>query len=138
MPARFEWTPELRVGVKAIDEQHQILLEDTRRLFEAWDRGDPREDITKIIHRLSDFLQVHFDTEEQYIKSILDDYDNFAHHLEEHTQFLTKSIDFLLKYHQGQEDLSKEMLEDMLEWWGRHIKVEDMELGERLHALGYA
>lgn len=138
MPDRFVWTPSLFVGVKIIDEQHQALFEDTRRLFEAWETSESRETLTPILDGLSDALQVHFATEESLMKGILDEYEGFAEHLESHTEFLTKSIDFLLKYHQEQEKPSKELLEAMLRWWVEHITIQDKELGERLRSLGYA
>jgi hemerythrin-like metal-binding protein len=138
MPSRFEWTPELLVGVKAIDEQHQALFKDTRRLLAAWENNEPRETLTPIIDGLSDAIQVHFATEESLMRGILDEYEGFAEHLETHTEFLTRSIDFLLKYHQNQEQPSKELLGNMLQWWIEHITLHDKELGERLRSLGYA
>ncbi len=138
MPSRFVWTPDLSVGVKSIDEQHKALFETVRRLFEAWDRNEPRATLTPLINELGDAFQTHLATEETLMKEILDEYENFAEHLEAHTEFKTKSIDFLLKYHQEQEVFSRELLDSIFNWWLSHIHERDKELGERLVALGFA
>jgi len=137
MPERFTWTPDLKIGIQELDVQHKLLFDNTKELFAAWDRGAPREELSLLIDRVSDDLRMHFATEERYIQSVLGEYDDFVQHLEDHTKFLTRSVDFLLKFHQGQEDLSKEMLEEILQWWLHHIENEDKELGICLRAQGY-
>jgi hemerythrin len=56
----MSWTVELKLDVKAIDDDHQKLLENLNRLHEAIVRGSPRSTIGEILTEGLQLTASHF------------------------------------------------------------------------------
>ena len=63
--AYFSWKDEYRVGVIAIDSQHQRLVSYLNDLYEAMEAGTGREKVIEILDGLIVYTKLHFKTEEE-------------------------------------------------------------------------
>ena len=66
----MEWTPDLSVGVSAIDEQHKVWFKKANDLFEAGQKRQASDYIGKLLNFLDDYTKKHFHDEEQYMMKI--------------------------------------------------------------------
>jgi len=62
-----EWSDKLSVGVEEIDTQHKSLIENINNFFEAIDRGEGTEELTRLFRFLGDYAKFHFSLEESYM-----------------------------------------------------------------------
>jgi hemerythrin len=67
--APIQWTPALAVGVPEIDAQHQELFRRSERLIAAL-RGGDRSEVARVVRYLSDYVQLHFQAEERFMREI--------------------------------------------------------------------
>jgi len=65
-----EWTPNLSVGVKHIDDQHKVWFEKANELFEAGKEKRAKEYISTMLKFLDDYTKLHFKDEEAYMEEI--------------------------------------------------------------------
>jgi len=56
------------VGVRAMDDQHGILMDTMNELRLAVVRGECREQISEVLDRLIEFTRMHFSSEEQLLE----------------------------------------------------------------------
>lgn len=60
--AYIVWKDSFNLGVKEIDEQHQLFAGYINELYDVVQSGNA-EDIVPIINKLSDYSQLHFAAE---------------------------------------------------------------------------
>ncbi len=93
----IEWTPNLSVGVKSIDDQHKTLFEKANQLFEAGKSGKTKEFISEMLDVLDNYTKQHFQSEEAYMRSI--NYPGYEDQKKMHAGFIA-ALDKLKKEHQ--------------------------------------
>ena len=58
------WNHTCSVGVRAMDDQHGILMDIMNELRQALVRGSGREQLSELLDRLIEFTRMHFWSEE--------------------------------------------------------------------------
>jgi len=81
-----EWTTNLAVGIKSIDDQHKALFASTNELLTAMASGAAETQLPQLLEFLAKYVVGHFGLEEQYM-------DRFAYpgamaHKNQHQAFL--------------------------------------------------
>ncbi len=117
------------VNVQIIDEQHKKFAELIDELYELLGLNKP-ETTKYILNQLITELQIHFNTEETFMKETK--YVNFFSHKMEHDRFLKKIEDFRNGLLQGTDKLNLELLKSCKTWFHNHIKLNDKKLGDFL------
>ncbi|MHB9035807.1 MAG: hemerythrin domain-containing protein, partial [Armatimonadota bacterium] len=56
-----QWTPDLAVGVREIDDQHRELFKRVNDLLEAMSKGKGRDEIAKVVAFLGNYVVTHFE-----------------------------------------------------------------------------
>lgn len=125
----IKWKEEYSLGIDMIDQQHQKLFEIAGRAYELLKdelRIDKYDEIVAILEELKDYAAYHFQSEEEYMKSI--GYRKYLSHKVRHDDFLEKvnSIDLYQLDHQ-QDQYLLEILEFMVNWIDKHILGEDKQ-----------
>ncbi|WP_422446740.1 bacteriohemerythrin [Thermoanaerobacterium sp. DL9XJH110] len=123
----IRWKDEYRIGVEKIDEQHKKLFEIAGRAYDLLKNEfyiDKYDRIVEILNELKDYTVYHFNSEEEYMKSI--GYRRFLSHKVEHDDFIEKinSVDFS-KIDSNQDKYILDLLEFIVNWIDKHILGRD-------------
>jgi len=132
--AIIEWTDELSVHVKQIDQEHQQLIELINLLHEAMKARSGKPAVGIAIDCLVKYAEFHFGTEETLMKTY--GYLRSAAHRIEHQAFIAKTQEFAKGFASGKLMLSMEMMSFLKDWLTHHICKVDKELGAFLNANG--
>lgn len=130
---RVRWTKELSVGITEVDNQHQELISRINSLLEAIIKGRGKEEISKTVRFLEDYIVMHFGAEEAYM--LQHNYAGYTRHLALHKEFIDKvnSIKKDLAEHGTSSETVIELNKHVVEWLIDHISIEDKAFGRFLH-----
>ena len=120
---KIEWTKNLDLEIKDIDEQHMKFLDIVIELLTAMNEKKTKTVLSKIIDDLISYAFYHFSKEERYFNQA--NYPNALQHEKEHEEFIDKVIKFKNDYEANRITLSIEIINFMNSWWTNHIRVSD-------------
>jgi hemerythrin-like metal-binding protein len=123
----FLWKKSYHIGVPEVDAQHRRLVGMINELSDAMMDRHGQRTVPHILAELSDYIQLHFETEESYMQE--NRYPGIHQHKQMHIDLTKKVVDFREKARQGQEVKAKELLDFLCSWLKNHIMVEDKEFG---------
>lgn len=126
----LQWSENLASGSSDIDTQHKELFLCVNSLLLAVDRGaTAREEVSKIVQYLTDYVVFHFGNEEKYMAKY--NYSSATAHKAQHEQFVKtfmKLRDRLMM--EGiNAPLAQEIKDLCVDWLINHIKYSDRALG---------
>lgn len=125
----FQWTADLATSVPEIDDQHKELIVRVESLLSALAQGKGRDEISRIVQFLTDYVVFHFGNEERYMQKF--GYSNTQQHRAQHELFV--KIFLRLKERLLIEGASPQLIEDarqlVVDWLVNHIKFSDRALG---------
>ncbi|MDP2136077.1 MAG: bacteriohemerythrin, partial [Sulfuritalea sp.] len=130
MAQLVSWTPDLSVGIEALDDQHRRIVDYINELHEAGLRKD-RAAIGRVLDALMEYTVSHFSFEEALMKQA--GYDFFAPHKKVHELFTRRIIEYRHRFKLG-EDVAVEIQGTLVKWLMNHIKREDMNYSAALRA----
>ena len=125
----MEWTPDLSVGVEAIDNQHKELIRRMNNFFQSME-GDNREKVLEMLSFLGDYVVTHFRDEEAL--QVRYNYPGYAEHRKLHQDFV-KDVGEMTKNikENGFTVASKAMVGMTLtSWLTLHIRRADKAVGD--------
>ena len=114
-----DWSEDLSVGVKEIDQQHKRFIVIMNDLYEALENQDERIVLGDIITQLAAYANYHFLTEEKYMDEY--DYEDTAEHKREHQALRDDIAVFGEKYQQNEEKYAQELLHFVKNWLSHHL-----------------
>ena len=117
------WQDSWRVGVRAIDEQHQNLVSLLNQLHEAMRSGRGNTVMGEILAKLISYTKAHFATEEELMQT--HGYPEFLAHRAEHHKLTAKVLAFQKEFSAGKVGLSIEVVEFLSGWLKGHILGTD-------------
>jgi hemerythrin-like metal-binding protein len=79
--------------------------------------------VDSVIGELIDYAQVHFTTEEEYLRRY--DFPDYPAHQHEHQQFIEKVQDYRRRFVEKKTRISLEIAEFLSDWWRNHILNSD-------------
>ena len=133
---RIVWTPEMSVGNRQIDADHQQLISLINQLSVAG-AGNDRTSIEFVLDELVQYTLLHFAREEELMKQI--GYPNLASHRAAHTALTNRVKTLRTLFFNG---LSTRLDEDILSflgtWLSTHILKEDLKYAPLLAAASSA
>jgi hemerythrin len=129
----FEWTPDLSVGVRKIDDQHQELFHAINDFFKALAAGQ-NEKVVEIVGFLEKYTEEHFAEEEKYMEKYEYPSADFIIHEDQHTEFWEHFNDIKADYVKNgfTPGLEKKLETHVCAWLKNHVMQIDMKLGEFL------
>jgi hemerythrin-like metal-binding protein len=121
------WSPQLDVGVAAMNNDHQGLIKIMNQLHENVQAGAPTATLAKGIGELARLTVAHFGREEAFMESI--NYPKLAIHKDLHKKLLEKFAE-----HQAEFDttgtLTPAFFNFLRFWLSAHIQGIDMQYGD--------
>jgi hemerythrin len=128
------WSHECTVGVKAMDEQHAVLMDTLNDIRLALVRGQGREQVSEGLNRLIDFTRMHFASEEQLLEK--QGFPGVAEHRDAHQKLLGQIEDAALRTQHNDEVHMKSTLLFLRDWYMSHIEDLDSKYGVWLNGRG--
>jgi methyl-accepting chemotaxis protein/hemerythrin len=119
----IKWSKELSVDLNEIDDQHKKLLDILNSLFNSMQSGSSSGIIKNLIKELYDYAKYHFDNEEKYFDKF--SYEEKESHIKLHEEFKSKINELDKKIDSGNNSVSSELLNYLINWITGHINVID-------------
>lgn len=130
----LEWTQDLSVDLKNIDEQHKTWIGIINELHDAMRAGKGNVVLEEILGRVIDFTKTHFGTEEMLMAQV--GYADLASHKKLHDELIAKVEAIREKKKEGKLGLSIEVLETLRTWIIEHVQMVDKKYSPALKAKG--
>ncbi len=128
--AFINWNENLSVKINSIDEQHKKLFELINDFYENIQNRSNNESILSLIIGMKKYTQIHFTTEENYMKKY--SYPEYNAHKNEHDKFIAKVSTVEEKYKSGKLIISFEITGFLKDWLKNHIQIEDKKYSDFL------
>ena len=132
--ALLTWSYASSVGVRAMDDQHGILMDTMNELRLAAMRGLGREQVSEILDRLIEFTRMHFWSEEQLMEQY--SFPGLAEHRTEHQRILAQTLHSAHRVQHGEKMQTRPLLCFLRESYAEHIEGMDREYGPWMNARG--
>ena len=131
----FSWTPDMSVGVKAFDEDHNHIIVLINELNDAIHNGSSKNVLSKTIDEMVRYVNFHFRREEEAFKQTF--YPGVEQQIKEHRAFAAHILREMEEfYNNPKESLPTEILNYLIAWWTNHIQNEDQKYTAHLNANG--
>lgn len=130
--SEMKWTPELDVGVDAMNNQHKRLIQEMNVLYRAYERGASAAELAPLIASLAKVTTAHFKSEEGYMAKI--GYPQLEQHKLVHVSLLRQFDDHVEKF-ERERALRPEFFGFLRFWLTAHICGIDTQYG-KLAATG--
>lgn len=118
-----KWKEEYSVGIKTIDQQHQMLFQLINDFYNNLKSGADKSTMKNVIGELEAYIQTHFATEEALMQAA--SYHDFDQHKKKHDAFCEKVADFRTRFETGRLLLTIEVAGFIKEWITNHILDTD-------------
>ena len=124
---RIEWNDSFLIGIKELDHEHKVLINDINRLHRELARHDKKSDIEKCLGDIYARMQAHFALEEHVMKEHR--YRFFDEHKREHEKFLDSYTECMVQFLNDTGVSSSNHIEDCLKGWViEHIVTSDKKM----------
>ena len=100
------WMDEYEVGIESIDAQHKQLFSLVNKLYEPENNHMTEEELAGILYAFSNYMNVHFKDEEEYMLSI--GYPGLLEHTELHNE-LIDYLKLVIKTHAKVDTIKTKM-----------------------------
>jgi hemerythrin-like metal-binding protein len=128
------WSDRLSVGVKAVDDEHRILVDTLNELHTAMLAGKAHSITGKLLQKLVEFAPSHFSAEEEILQAA--QFPGLDEHRQRHRD-LTRGVESFVHRHQrGDAMLNLHLMNFLRDWLFHHILEEDREYGVWLNQRG--
>lgn len=130
----IDWTPELAIGVKLIDQQHGKLTELVNRVADALAAESAPSELTPLLNELVQYSEFHFQSEEQLMYQHF--YVSRLPHKEAHLHLAQQIRKLRDDVAAGNPQLTADTLDFLRRWLLDHILHADKAVGLYLNTRG--
>ncbi|WP_031480240.1 bacteriohemerythrin [Maridesulfovibrio frigidus] len=130
-----EWSDDLSVDVRTIDEHHMVLFDLINELYRAMKSRKAGEVIGEISERLLEYTKYHFGYEEKIFDK--HKYSETDAHKKLHRMFEGKIEEFKNDSYSGKVTASTDIIRFLKDWLIKHIMIVDHKYIEFMHEHGY-
>jgi hemerythrin-like metal-binding protein len=128
------WNHACPIGVRAMDDQHGILMDAVNELRLAVVRGSGREQVSQLLEQLIEFTNMHFASEEQLMRRA--GFPGLAAHCAAHSEILEQIRHTAQRVQHGEGLKMRPLLLNLRDWYIAHIEEMDREYGPWLNERG--
>lgn len=120
-----KWDRNFETGIPLLDEQHKELILLINNLYKK-KKDLSKEKISKLLVNLSDYVRVHFKSEE-FLLYVMK-YPQISLHKKEHQIFVFKIKEIIAQYHRGNlAHIPEDVFAYLKRWILDHILKTDMK-----------
>lgn len=135
------WSQDLKLGIKKIDQQHRSFFEQrdkfvrscTELLAKEGDSAATRDEIEELFYFLTDYFKTHFEDEEQLLQE--KNYPYYEQHQQRHKKFIEEVQQIKYEFLQNDEisvELVHQLKDKITDWFVNHIAKEDKKIVKHL------
>jgi hemerythrin len=128
------WNHAGSVGVRALDNQHGVLMEALNDLRLAMARGSGRGEVCERLNRLIQLTNMHFASEERLMEQY--EFPGLEAHRAEHLQILRSIRQSVVRVQRGEEVGMRPLLASLRDSYGGHAESMDKQYGPWLNEHG--
>jgi len=128
------WNYVCAIGVRAMDNHHNILMDTMNELRLAAVRGSGREQVSEVMNRLIAFTRMHFRSEELLMEQ--SGFPGLDEHRAEHQRMLAQILQSSHRAQHGETLQMRPLLGFLREAYAEHIEGMDSEYGPWLNERG--
>lgn len=128
------WNHACTIGVRAMDDQHAILLDALNDLRLTLVHGGGREQMDDGLELLLGFTRMHFNSEEQLLET--HHYPGLEDHREVHRLLLNQLAEAARRTTHRDEIQARTLLLFLRDWYFGHLEGMDREYGLWLNERG--
>ena len=128
------WKHDCTVGVRAMDDQHGILMDAMNELRLAVMRGAGREQLCELLDRLIEFTRMHFSSEEQLMAQ--SGFPGLEQHRTAHRTLMAQVLRQAHRLQYGERPDLSLLMSFLRESFLEHIEGADREYGPWLNGHG--
>jgi hemerythrin len=132
----FKWSASYSVNIKAIDSQHQELVNILNRLFVAVSRREGDKVVAEILDALTSYTRTHFALEERLMRQAK--YADVDLHVAEHNKLVDQLESLRQKHLLDKKAIHFEILSFLKNWLKEHIQGVDMKYSNALQEGGFS
>jgi hemerythrin len=130
----IDWTDNLSVNIKAIDEEHKKLISMINELHSSMGSGKGKETIGKVLTGLVNYTKTHFATEERLMEKHA--YPGYLSHKGQHDTLTQQVVEIAAKFHEGKTVVTVEVMNFLKDWLANHIQSTDKKYGPFFNGKG--
>ncbi|UGA56231.1 GGDEF domain-containing protein [Vibrio sp. VB16] len=132
----FQWDKNFETGIKEVDEQHLYLVKLVNKYGELTTQNDfSILEAKRALKELSDYTSYHFHEEENLMKRVGISQGHFEGHCQSHQKFIDDVKEFSESLRLESDDLSKQLLDFLVQWLVYHILGSDQNMARQLIAI---
>lgn len=132
--ALLTWNNTCSVGVRAMDNQHGILMDTINDLQAALLRDCSRERVSAQLDLLLKFTSMHFQGEERLMEQ--HGFPGLAEHRDEHHRLLVQIRESAHRMQRSGDVQARALLQFLRDWFLVHFEGPDQEYGPWLNDHG--
>lgn len=132
--ALLTWNDDYSVGVRTLDNQHNVLFNLLNELEAAMTGGQTQRMALPILRKLLNYTRGHFSAEEAMMAAA--SYPGLAQHRIKHRD-LTRHVEaFEARFERGDGSVNLQLLSFLRDWVTNHIQDSDKEYGPWMNQKG--
>ncbi len=131
--AFIDFTESELVNVKDIDNQHLKMVNIINRIHSGISNTS-NYNYTSDLQALIDEIEIHFETEERYMKENL--FPGYYSHKLEHDRFFNQMVNNFEKMKEDRSSNIGEQLNSFKRWFYNHLDLSDKKCGTFLNSKG--
>lgn len=128
------WNRTCSVNVRAMDDQHGILMDTMNEMRLAMVRGADREQMNDMLARLIEFMRMHFWSEERLMEQT--QYPGLIEHRAEHEKLLSQIRESAHRAQRSEAVGMRSLLAFLRDWLVEHIEGMDQDYGNWFNERG--
>ncbi|MDR3727688.1 MAG: bacteriohemerythrin [Terracidiphilus sp.] len=128
------WKHTCSVDVRAMDDEHAIMIDAMNELRQALVNDSKQAAVNEQMNKLIDFTRMHFRNEENLLAQF--DFPGLPKQKSEHQRLLAQLQDSLHRQQQGQAVSTSALLGFLHDWFLDHVEGEDRKYGPWLNSHG--
>jgi hemerythrin len=126
-PPLLQWREEHRIGIDALDFEHQDLFRRINELLDDFARHKERAESEACLGEIHARMAAHFALEEKFM--LTEGYDQYAGHRAEHDRFLYDFVVAMAEFENDPGACASEALErDLKRWILDHALTADKRM----------
>ena len=123
----FKWDDSFLIGIKELDHEHKVLIDDINRLHEELAKHDEKSKTEEYLGDIYARMQAHFALEEHVMKE--HGYKYLDEHKREHEELLDSYTEYMVQFLNDDGVSSDKSIEDNLKHWViTHIVTSDKKM----------
>ncbi len=130
----MEWSDQLSVGIRLIDDQHRVLVDLVNELHAAMRSRKSDSVLLSVLERLKEYTVKHFAQEEEYFDRY--GYPETQMHKDVHKKLVQQVLDFEAALKSGKAKVTMDIMRFLKDWLVNHIMGTDKRYSSFLNQKG--